>query len=36
MNEVSRVLSATPFRDWSYARAWLAAALSGEKQTRNS
>ena len=26
---------ATAFRDWSYARAWLASALSGEKKSRN-
>jgi predicted DNA-binding protein (UPF0251 family) len=26
---------ATAFRDWSYARAWLAAALSGGKKSRN-
>jgi RNA polymerase sigma factor (TIGR02999 family) len=26
---------ATAFRDWAYARAWLAAALAGEKKSRN-
>ena len=33
--EALGVSRATAFRDWSYARAWVAAALSGEKKSEN-